>query len=195
MIGSSAGSLGPLKEIVAALPPDLAAAVFVIVHVPAWHRSDLPRILGHVSRLPVKHPGDSEPIRRGQIYVAPPDHHLLLDEGKVLLWRGPKENRYRPAINASFRTAATHFRDRVIGVILSGMLDDGATGLWWIKRSGGVALVQDPTESQFPEMPSAALEHVAVDHVGPASTLASLIVQLTLEVEAAKETTSREARP
>ena len=88
---------------------------------------------------------------------------LLDEEGKIQLWRGPKENRHRPSINASFRSAAVNYRDRVIGVILSGMLDDGATGLWWIKQYGGLAVVQDPIETQFPDMPCAALEHVDVD--------------------------------
>lgn len=179
MIGTSAGGLPPLKELISRLPADLPAAVFVIMHISPWHRSELPTILSRAGKLNAKHAEHGEMIRRGQIYVAPPDQHLLLDEGRILLWRGPKENRHRPAINASFRAAATNFRERVIGVILSGLLDDGVTGLWWIKRFGGVAMVQDPDDTQFPDMPEAALEHVAVDHVMAAPDLGKLIAEMT----------------
>src|SRR3954451_21393511 len=160
MIGTSAGGIEPLKQIVSNLPADLPASIFVVVHLPPWHRSALPSVLSRCGRLPASHPTSGELIRPGHIYVAQPDFHLLLDEeNKIQLWRGPKENRHRPAINASFRSAAVNYRDRVIGVILSGMLDDGATGLWWIKHYGGVAVVQDPVQTQFPDMPCAALEH------------------------------------
>jgi len=114
---------------------------------------------------------------------------MLLDEdSRIQLWRGPKENRHRPSINASFRSAAVNYRDRVIGVILSGMLDDGATGLWWIKQYGGVAVVQDPVETQFPDMPCAALEHVDVDHVVGAAEIGALLTRLSQEEESVRQT-------
>jgi two-component system chemotaxis response regulator CheB len=189
MIGTSAGGIDPLKRIVADLPENFAAAVFVIVHLPPWHRSVLPSVLSTAGRLPASHPASGEIVRRGHIYVAPPDYHMLLDEeNRIKLWRGPKENRHRPSINASFRSAAVNYRDRVIGVILSGMLDDGATGLWWIKQYGGVAVVQDPIQTQFPDMPCAALEHVDVDHVAGADEIGALLAHLSQEEESVRKT-------
>jgi two-component system, chemotaxis family, protein-glutamate methylesterase/glutaminase len=188
MIGTSAGGIEPLKNIVADLPGNFAAAVFVIVHLPAWHRSELPSVLTNAGRLPASHPIPGEIVRPGHIYVAPPDFHMLLDEeSRIQLWRGPKENRHRPSINASFRSAAVNYRDRVIGVILSGMLDDGATGLWWIKQYGGVAVVQDPIQTQFPDMPCAALEHVDVDHVAGAAEIGALLTRLSREEESVRQ--------
>jgi len=187
MIGTSAGGIVPLKRIVSDLPKDLRMAVFVVVHVPAWHRSELPSVLSYNSQLPASHPTSGETIRPGHIYVAPPDYHMLLDdEDRIQLWRGPKENRHRPSINATFRSAAVNYRDRVVGVILSGMLDDGATGLWWIKQYGGVAVVQDPIETQFPDMPCAALEHVDVDYVAGAAKIGALLTDLSQEEESVR---------
>ena len=189
MIGTSAGGIEPLKQIVSELPQDFPVALFVIVHLPSWHRSELPAVLTRAGRLPASHPEDGEIIRPGHIYVAQPDFHMLLSgDSNINLWRGPKENRHRPSINASFRSAAVNYRDRVIGVILSGMLDDGATGLWWIKQYGGVAVVQDPVETQFPDMPCAAIEHVDVDHVAGAAEIGALLTRLSQEEESVRKT-------
>jgi two-component system chemotaxis response regulator CheB len=118
-------------------------------------------------------------MKPDHIYVAPPDYHLLIESDHTLnLWRGPKENNFRPAINPLFRSAAVVFNERVAGVILSGVLDDGVAGLWWIKRYGGVALVQDPEEAQFGDMPRSALEYVEVDHVGRITQLSNTLAQL-----------------
>jgi two-component system chemotaxis response regulator CheB len=179
VVGTSAGGIDSLKRLVGNLPGDLSAAVFVILHIPSWRKSDLPAILTRAGRLPASHPNDGDLVQHGHIYVAPPDHHLLLEDGRVRLWRGPKENQHRPAINASFRSAAVNYRERVVGVVLSGMLDDGATGLWWVKQYGGIAVVQDPGEAQFSGMPSAAIEHVSVDYVAPVASIGRLIVELT----------------
>jgi two-component system chemotaxis response regulator CheB len=188
MIGASAGGIEPLQQLVAGLPKDFDASIFVTVHIPAWHKSGLPSILSRIGNLPAEHPKSGETIEPGHIYVAPPDHHLLLDSaGKLQLWRGPKENRHRPSINASFRSAAVSYRERVVGVILSGMLDDGVTGLWWIKRFGGLAMVQDPNEAQFSEMPLTALEHVTVDRVAPARQLGKVIADVAQENNALGE--------
>jgi two-component system chemotaxis response regulator CheB len=189
MIGTSAGGIEPLKLIVAEFPKNFPVAIFVVVHLPSWHRSELPSVLSNAGRLPASHPTPGELVRPGRIYVAPPDFHMLLDEeSRIQLWRGPKENRHRPSINASFRSAAVNYRDRVIGVILSGMLDDGATGLWWIKQYGGVAVVQDPVQTQFPDMPCAALEHVDVDHVAGAAEIGALLTRLSQEEESVRQT-------
>ncbi len=113
------------------------------------------------------------------IYVAPPDVHLLVEDGRIDLWRGPKENRVRPAVNPLFRSAALAYRDRVIGVVLTGNLDDGAAGLWWVKKFGGITIVQDPEEAIFDEMPRNALEYVQADYVAPVGHISRLLVELT----------------
>ena len=157
----------------------MPASVFAVLHVPASHKSELPRVLNSKSTLPVLEAAADQPFQKGRIYVAPPDYHLLVERDCLRLWRGPKENRHRPSINALFRSAAVAHRQRVIGVILSGALDDGSTGLWWIKRFGGVAVVQDPNEAAFAEMPRSALEHVAVDHVVGVPVMGPLLADLS----------------
>jgi len=179
VIGASAGGVPPLQRVVAGLPADLPAAVFVVMHQPSWHKSELPRVLSHKSSLPVLHAEPDQAFQRGRIYVAPPDYHLLVEHERIRLWRGPKENRHRPAVNALFRSAAVAHQRRVIGAILSGALDDGSTGLWWVKHFGGVAIVQDPSDATFAEMPRNAMEHVAVDHVVGASAMGPLLASLT----------------
>src|SRR5215475_7486358 len=136
------------------------------MHIPPWRDSDLPKILEHSGPVPAIHPNPGDVIEKGKLYIAPPDQHLLIDSvGKIQLWRGPKENNFRPSINALFRSAAVAYGPRVIGVILSGSLDDGVTGLWWVKRMGGLAVVQDPAEARFNQMPRMALWHVPADYV------------------------------
>ncbi len=157
VIGASAGGVSALQTLVRALPPSLPAAVFVVLHVPSWAPSALPQILARSGPLPANHASDNQIVEYGRIYVAPPDYHLLLAEGRTVLWRGPKENRFRPGINTLFRSAAGAYRERVTGVILTGALDDGSAGLWWIHRYGGAAVVQEPDEAAVPDMPRSAL--------------------------------------
>ena len=182
MIGASAGGIEPLKRIVADLSPDLQASVGVVVHLPAWHQSNLPDVLSAVGCLPAVEAVTDAILQPGTIYVAAPDFHLLLEpDGRIRNWRGPKENRHRPGINAAFRSAAVNYGPRVIGVVLSGILDDGATGLWWIKRFGGIAIVQDPLDCSYGDMPRAALEHVDIDYIATAAQLGRLLSDLTEE--------------
>jgi two-component system chemotaxis response regulator CheB len=161
VIGASAGGVEALQVLVSTFPRSLPAAVFLVQHIPPWGRSALPEILTRSGPLPAAHAKDGQLFEYGRIYIAPPDYHLLLEEQRTVLWRGPKENRFRPAVNALFRSAAATFKERVTGVILSGSLDDGSAGLWWVTRYGGMAVVQDPDEARFPEMPLNALEHVS----------------------------------
>ncbi len=177
-VGASAGGIEALTTLVCNLPPDLPAALFVVVHIPADAPSVLAEILNRAGPLPASAACDKAPIKHGHIYVAPPDQHLLLTPDKMRLTRGPRENRHRPAIDPLFRSAALSFGPRVIGVILSGALDDGTAGLLAIKRAGGVALVQDPATAAFPGMPSSALAYVAVDRCLPVPALAKQIVAL-----------------
>ncbi len=186
VIGASAGGIDPLRELVAALPADFPGAVAVVVHVSPQSPGALRHILARAARLPCTSPVASEVLRAGTVYVAPPDYHLLVVPGRVCVTKGPKENRFRPAIDPLFRSAAQVFGPNAIGVVLSGNLDDGAAGLWAIKRMGGVAIVQSPAEAQFPSMPRSALCYVPnADHVVSVATMPNLLAQLTAVPERA----------
>jgi two-component system chemotaxis response regulator CheB len=181
VMGASSGGIETLSEVVSGLPPDLPASLFVVLHVPARAKSELPKILNRAGPLPAAHATDGETIQRGRIYIAPPDFHLLLRNDTVRLVRGPKENNSRPAIDATFRTAASAYGPRVVGVVLSGSLDDGSAGLLAIKKRGGVAIVQDPTDALFSDMPRNAIEVVKVDYCLPRGDIAPLLVRLARE--------------
>jgi len=178
VIGASAGGIESLQNLIANLPTNLAASLFVVVHTPSWHRSELPAVLSRAGRLPAVHPQPGEQVQPGYIYVAPPDHHLLTENSHVQLWRGPKENRHRPSVNVLFRSAAVRYGSRVVGIVLSGALEDGAAGLWWIKKYGGVTIVQDPSDARFPDMPQHALEYVDPDYILPARDMGALLADL-----------------
>lgn len=178
VIGASAGGLDGLLTIVNHLPPSLPAGVIVAVH--SHSSSQLSVILARESALPVKAAEDGDAIAPGRILVAPPDYHVLVSRGRVALGRGPRENGFRPAIDPLFRTAASAYRDRVMGVILSGGLDDGTYGMKVIKDAGGVTVVQDPDEAPVPSMPLSVIEHVAVDHVVNTLAMPELIARLTV---------------
>ena len=177
VVGASAGGIEALRQITRRLPRDFQASVFVVVHFPQGGTSMLPEILSRDGALPAAHAVGGEPIVPGRIYVAPPDYHLLLEDGAISLSRGPRENGLRPAVDPMFRSAAVAFGPRVIGVVLSGNLDDGTSGLAAVKRRGGVALVQDPGDAMYGSMPKSAIAHVRVDRVAPATELASAIVE------------------
>jgi two-component system chemotaxis response regulator CheB len=181
VIGASAGGLAALTELVAGLPADLPAAVFVVVHLFPTSSSSLPDILSSKGPLHASHAVHGEPISSGRIYVAPPDVHLMLRPGHVQVLRGPKENGHRPAVDALFRSASIAYGPRVIGVVLSGYQDDGTAGLMSIKARGGLAVVQDPNQATVLEMPRSAMTHVAVDHVVSSERLPALIAGLVDE--------------
>ena len=180
-IGASAGGVDALRTIVAAVPPDLNAAILIVLHVGA-HRRDLPWLLGRNGALPAAHGVDGEPIVAGRIYVAPPDHHMIAENGCIVLIKGPRENWARPAIDPLFRSAAHSYGRNVIGVVLTGGLNDGTAGLYAIKAAGGIAVVQDPADSLVPNMPQSAIANVAVDHVVPAAAIGALLVRLVGEI-------------
>jgi two-component system chemotaxis response regulator CheB len=164
VIGASAGGVSALSTLVASLPRDLPAAVFIVLHVPADARSFLPIILARDAKLPVVHATDDEPILRGRTYVAPPDKHLLIEDERIRLVHGPKENLHRPSIDALFRSGARWAGPRVIGVVLTGARDDGAVGMRAIKQRGGVTIVQDPLEAPFASMPMSVMKNIKVDY-------------------------------
>lgn len=181
VVGASAGGVDALGVLASRLPPDLPAAVFVVLHTAAGFPSMLPELLSRHGRLRAAHPLHGEEIVRGRIYVAPPDNHLLLRPGYVHVVRGPKENGHRPSVDALFRSASAAYGQRVIGVVLTGHLDCGTAGLLSVKARGGVAIVQDPADAAIPSMPRSAVEHVAVDHVVPLAEIPGLIERLVGE--------------
>lgn len=181
VVGASAGGVEALTQLAHGLPADLPAAVCVVLHVPPHATSALPNILSRAGPLPVAHATDNEPLRNGRIYIAPPDHHLLIKPGHLRLARGPRENGHRPAVDPLFRTAARWYGPQVVGVVLSGALDDGTAGLAAVKARGGVAVVQDPHDALYDGMPSNALAHVAVDHILPMRDLSALLTRLAAD--------------
>jgi two-component system, chemotaxis family, protein-glutamate methylesterase/glutaminase len=199
VIGASAGGFEALKTLAAGLPSDLPASIFIVWHMSPNVRGILPQVLNRSRTLYASHAFDREPIEPGRIYVAPPDYHLLLENSHVLVTRGPKENRFRPAIDPLFRSAAYHYGPRVIGIVLSGALDDGTSGLWTVKQRGGVAVVQNPSDAEVPSMPESAMREVDVDHVVRVAELPDLLVRLTREEinetgEAVMEPDARETK-
>lgn len=179
VIGASAGGVEALSRLVRNLPADFPAAVCIVLHIAPSSPSLLPHILGRQRTLPVRSAEEGERYEPGTVYVAPPDHHLVIGEGGILrVVHGPRENRHRPAVDPLFRSAALHFGNRAVGVILSGTLDDGTAGLRAIKQRGGIAVVQDPKDALYPGMPLNAIEHVHVDHVLPLELIALKLVEI-----------------
>ncbi len=178
VIGASTGGVEALTELTRALPPDLPAAVFIVLHLSPQGPSYLPKILDRACALPVVPATDGEPIEPGRIYVAPPDLHLLVQPGRVGLVRGPRENRHRPAVDPLFRSAAVAYGSRVVAVVLSGSLDDGTAGLRAVKSRGGLAVVQDPEEALYPGMPLHAVEGDHPDLVLPVAEIGKALTEL-----------------
>ena len=177
-IGGSAGSGAVLRTLIGGLPADFPGSVFVTTHIPAHTPGLLSEILSSRSAIAVSQAIDGQPIERGHVYVAAPDRHLLLIDHTIRLGEGPRENMVRPAIDPLFRSAALSFGPRAVGVVLTGMLNDGAAGLHAIKSCGGTAVVQSPSEAEAEQMPLAALEATDVDHVVPARDMAQLLIAI-----------------
>src|SRR5215813_4058295 len=182
VIGTSAGGVQALKTLLAGLPVDLDAYVLAVIHIAPSSPGLLPDLLSKAGRLHCVHPAQGEKLQRGRFYLAPPDRHMLVDARETIrLSHGPKENRARPAIDPLFRSAALAFGPEVIGVILTGNLDDGTAGLLAVKQCGGTTVIQDPADAVAPSMPRSAAKHVEIDHKVPLSKLAPLLVSLSNE--------------
>jgi two-component system, chemotaxis family, protein-glutamate methylesterase/glutaminase len=178
VIGGSAGALEAVREVLKRLPGSLPAAVCIVIHSSADGPNLLPQVLGRVSSLPVRFAGHDEPVERGRVYVAPPDQHLLLANGRFHVVRGPRENGFRPAVDPLFRSAARVGGPRVTAVILSGALNDGTYGCMLVKQAGGQVIVQDPNEALVPSMPLSVVRNVEVDRVLPATEIGPLLERL-----------------
>ena len=182
VIGASAGGVQALSALVADLPHNLPAAVFIVLHISANIPSQLPAILARECKLEVAHAIDGEPLMRGRVYVAPPDQHLIVEEKRVRLVHGPKENLHRPSIDALFRSAARWAGPRVIGVVLTGARDDGKVGMQAVQQRGGITIVQDPIEAPFPSMPMSVMQEIQVDYSLPLREIARVLNTLSREV-------------
>ncbi|HSE48393.1 MAG TPA: chemotaxis protein CheB, partial [Terriglobales bacterium] len=178
-IGASAGGVEALQYLVRHLPSLLNAAVCVVLHVGPESPSLLGRILARHSVIRVVVAEDGMKLHTGTVYVAQPDYHLVVQDGRLRLLRGPRENRHRPAIDALFRSVAENYGKHAIGVVLTGFLDDGTAGLQEIKRAGGFAIVQDPDEAVAPDMPRHAIDQVSVDEIAKLEDIPRLLVQIT----------------
>lgn len=181
VIGASAGGLQALQQLKYGLPAELDAALLVVLHTFKHSGNVLPNILNRYGRFRALHPKDGASIEKGRMYIAPPDFHMIVEAGRLRVTQGPRENRYRPAIDALFRSAAAVYGPRVIGVVLTGLLDDGSTGLMVVRAAGGQAIVQDPDTALYSSMPRSALRQVPDAHVVPLEEIPGLLLRLTQE--------------
>jgi two-component system chemotaxis response regulator CheB len=178
VIGTSAGGVETLIQLVGQLPPDFPASICIVLHTAPDSPGFLADILDGRGYLQAKIPADGERLEHGVIYVAPPDRHLVVKPGHVHLTRGPHENRSRPSIDVLFRSAAVAYGSRVVALLLTGLLNDGVVGLSAVQRCGGVVLVQDPDSASYPDLPLNALRAIAVDHVLPLAEMGEALVTL-----------------
>lgn len=179
VIGASAGGMAALKKLVAQLPKDFPAPVFIVNHMSADTTGEaLVRGLNESGSLPCVHAHDKQAFKSGHIYLAPPDQHMLIAKGKILVTKGARENRSRPAIDPLFRSAAVSYGNRVVGIILTGYLDDGTSGMMAIKRCGGVCIAQDPEDASYPDMPQSVIANVGADYCLPVTGMGAVLSDL-----------------
>lgn len=178
VVGASAGGVSALEKLTAGLPADFPAAVIVVLHLPVGYKSLLPGILSRAGPLAVSDAQDGMELRAGAIYIAVPDSHLIVTDKRLKVTRGPRENGFRPSVDVLFRSAAYEWGSRTIGVVLSGALYDGASGLWAIKQIGGIAVVQEPGDAAYDSMPVHALRRTDVDHTARAADMGALLGRL-----------------
>ena len=177
-IGTSAGGVEALLFLAKHFSREFPAAVLVTIHLPSHSRSELDGVLMRAGSLPAQFARDGDVVSNGHIYIAPPNRHLLLDGERLALGTGPRENNARPAIDPMLRSTAVCCSGRAIGVVLTGSLGDGASGLWAIRQAGGIAVVQDPKDAAFSEMPMTALNRAKPDHVVSLSAMPALLESL-----------------
>ena len=178
VMGASAGGIPPIERVLSALPSHFPAAVFITIHTAAEGPRLLSDVLNRMSSLPVSYAMDGDTVRKSRVYLAPPDRHMLLDNGVIRVTAGPRENRHRPAIDPLFRSAARAYGSRVVAVVFSGLLDDGTAGLKAISRHGCISIVQDPEEARFASMPLNAMENDSPKYVLPVQQIGPTLVRL-----------------
>nr|MDQ3003110.1 chemotaxis protein CheB [Fibrobacterota bacterium] len=179
VIGTSAGGMDALSRLVPQFPAGFPSPIFIVQHMAADSTGDmLVKTLAEKGKLKCGHAVDGEKIETGRIYIAPSDHHLMVEKGAVLVTKGARENRSRPSIDPLFRSAAVAYGNGVIGVLLTGYLDDGTSGMMAIKRCGGTCIVQDPQDAAYPDMPQNALNNLKVDHCLPLARMGELLSDL-----------------
>jgi two-component system chemotaxis response regulator CheB len=194
VIGSSAGGFNALQELVAFLPADFTKPLFIVQHFASETINHLPEMLAHAGKRNVLYPANGTIIRPAHIYIAPPDYHMLIEGGQILVKKGPRENRCRPSIDVLFRSAAYAFGHGVIGIILTGRRDDGSSGMWSIKRMGGTTIVQDPLDAVHPAMPANVLQYVNIDYVVPLSKISAVLSEQTTKTAQKKLPDHNEVR-
>ncbi|MEP7093620.1 MAG: chemotaxis protein CheB, partial [Flavobacterium sp.] len=193
VIGASSGGISAIKEVINGLPQNINAAVVVVIHVSIHSNcSIIASILQNYTSLTCVVASNGQVLQKGHLYLAPAGHQMMLKEDSIVLTHGPYENKYRPAIDVLFRSAAVYYGNRVIGVILTGLLDDGTSGMYAIKKSGGLCIVQDPSDASFPDMPNSVINKITVDYILPVTEIAETImsflaVPLPPEVPISKE--------
>jgi two-component system chemotaxis response regulator CheB len=176
VIGASAGGIPAIKTLLTDLPPDLKAAVFVVLHVSSRSSGwNLAKIFQKHTTLVCKPGTDGELIEPGYLYIAPPNHHMMLKNGKVSTNQGTRENKYRPSIDVLFRSAAVAYGVQVVGIVLTGLLEDGTSGMSAIKRCGGTCIVQEPDDAEYSDMPQSVLNKIRVDHQVPLTEMGALL--------------------
>ncbi|WP_341939044.1 chemotaxis protein CheB [Marinimicrobium sp. C2-29] len=179
VIGASAGGMAALKELLAQLPGDFPDPIFIVNHMAADTTGEaLVKVLNECGPLTCIHASDQQVFESGTVYVAPSDQHMLIEEGRILITKGARENRSRPAIDPLFRSAAVAYGNRVVGIILTGYLDDGTSGMMAIKRCGGVCIAQDPQDASYPDMPQSVIANVGVDYCLPVARMGALLSEL-----------------
>ena len=181
VIGASMGGVSAVQRLLKCLPIDLPAAMFIVLHRPPVQRQQdpLPKILSRESPLPVHAAADLQRFQPANVYICPSDHYLSIENGLIRMERSPIENRFRPSVDVLFRSAASAYGRQVVGIVLTGLLNDGTAGLWQIKKRGGITIVQDPVDAQCPSMPQSAIDNVAVDYVLPIEKIPQKLVELT----------------
>ena len=180
VVGASAGGFSALSEFVGQIDPEIDASFFIVMHLA---QTSIGNFLAHklqpLTKLACEIASEGSQIKKSHIYIASPDLHLLIKKDTIILGRGPQENRWRPSIDVLFRSAAAAFSTRVIGVVLTGLLDDGTTGMLAIKRSGGTCIVQDPNEAEYADMPLSVLNNMEVDYCIPLASMGEVILSIT----------------
>jgi two-component system chemotaxis response regulator CheB len=164
-VGSSTGGVSALQELAGAMPADFPGALLIVNHLSPIRLSHLRDILDGAGPMSARIACDGDIVRAGYIYVAIPDHHLMLEGAGLRVTRGPRDALYRPSIDVLFRSCSIALGTHAIGVVLTGALSDGTSGLWMIKDCGGTTIVQSPTEAWQRSMPDSAIQHVEIDHV------------------------------